>query len=213
MFFSDGSVGLHIRSIITTWYRLTTVRVLLRTLLIQDYFLRKYAPNQMLYRFLYTLKTPGSAWPGNGSVGAKLHSGSTITAEISQLDAKYDPELGQSDPIICQFDWFPGHRWHGMEFGPDGPFSRSRLTRVFLECNLFFKTSPKVMLRKIISVINSTWESFSAVFKICHLKSFPSPKSINRIRVTYMLAPRHLNSPFSGKRYVPLISGIGKHWL
>ena len=23
--------------------------------------------------------------------------------EISQLDAKYDPELGQSDPIICQF--------------------------------------------------------------------------------------------------------------
>ena len=24
--------------------------------------------------------------------------------EISQLDAKYDPELGQSDPIICQFD-------------------------------------------------------------------------------------------------------------
>ena len=24
--------------------------------------------------------------------------------EINQLDAKYDPELGQSDPIICQFD-------------------------------------------------------------------------------------------------------------
>ena len=54
--------------------------------------------------------------------------------EISQLDAKYDPELGQSDPIICQFDWFPGHRWPGMEFGPNGPFSGSRLTRVFLEC-------------------------------------------------------------------------------
>ena len=53
--------------------------------------------------------------------------------EISQLDAKYDPELGQSDPIICQFDWFPGHRWPGMEFGPNGPFSGSRLTRVFLE--------------------------------------------------------------------------------
>ena len=24
--------------------------------------------------------------------------------EISKLDEKYDPELGQSDPIICQFD-------------------------------------------------------------------------------------------------------------
>ena len=54
--------------------------------------------------------------------------------EISQLDAKYDPDLGQSDPIICQFDWFPGHRWPGMEFGPNGPFSGLRLTRVFLEC-------------------------------------------------------------------------------
>ena len=54
--------------------------------------------------------------------------------EISQLDAKYDPELGQSDPVICQFDWFPGHRWHGMEFGPNGSFSGSWLTRVFLEC-------------------------------------------------------------------------------
>ena len=54
--------------------------------------------------------------------------------EINQLDAKYDPELGQSDPIICQFDWFPGHRWPGMEFGPNGPFSGSRLTRMFLEC-------------------------------------------------------------------------------
>ena len=28
--------------------------------------------------------------------------------EISQLDAKYDPELGQSDPIMCQFDWNSG---------------------------------------------------------------------------------------------------------
>ena len=58
--------------------------------------------------------------------------------EISQLDAKYDPELGQSDPIICQFDWFPSHRW--MEFGPNGPFSGSRLTRVFLECGFAEKS-------------------------------------------------------------------------
>ena len=30
--------------------------------------------------------------------------------EISQLDAKFDPEQGQFDPIICHFDCFSGHR-------------------------------------------------------------------------------------------------------
>ena len=151
----------------------------------------------------YTLKTPGSAWPGKGSIGAKLHSGSTITAEISQLDAKYDPELGQSDPIICKFDWFPGHRWHGMEFGPNGPFSGSRLTRVFLECNLFFKTSPKVMLRKIIRVINSTWESSTQFSKFAIYNHSPAPSPIYRIRGTYARYPSP-ELPFLGKKIYPL---------
>ena len=78
----------------------------------------------------YTLNTPGSAWPGKGSIGAKLLSGSTITRKSVNLTRN----MTQSDPIICQFDWFPGHRWPEMEFGPNGPFSGSRLTRVFLEC-------------------------------------------------------------------------------
>ena len=30
----------------------------------------------------YTLKTPGSAWPGKGSTGAKLHSGSKMTRKV-----------------------------------------------------------------------------------------------------------------------------------
>ena len=30
----------------------------------------------------YTLKTPGSAWPGKGSIGAKLHSGSKMTRKL-----------------------------------------------------------------------------------------------------------------------------------
>ena len=32
--------------------------------------------------YITTLKTPGSAWPGKGSVGAKLHSGSKITRKL-----------------------------------------------------------------------------------------------------------------------------------
>ena len=30
----------------------------------------------------FTLKTPGSAWPGKGSIGAKLHSGSKMTRKL-----------------------------------------------------------------------------------------------------------------------------------
>ena len=67
--------------------------------------------------------------------------------EISQLDAKYDPELGQSDPIICQFDWFPGHRWPGMEFGPNGPFFRVTadpcVFRVYIYVFIMYSRDPR----------------------------------------------------------------------
>ena len=50
----------------------------------------------------YTLKTTGSEIDPE-----RVHWGQTPfrvndDPEISQLDAKCDPELGQSDPIICQ---------------------------------------------------------------------------------------------------------------
>ena len=50
----------------------------------------------------YTLKTPGSEIDPE-----RVHWGQTPfrvndDPEISQLDAEYDPELDQSDPIICQ---------------------------------------------------------------------------------------------------------------
>ena len=52
--------------------------------------------------FSYTLKTPGSEIDPE-----RVHWGHTPfrvnnDPEISQLDAECDPELGQSDPIICQ---------------------------------------------------------------------------------------------------------------
>ena len=37
------------------------------------------ASDVILQQRINTLKTPGSAWPGKGSIGAKLHSGSTMT--------------------------------------------------------------------------------------------------------------------------------------
>ena len=69
--------------------------------------------------FPYTLKTPGSA-----VTRKRVHSGQT------PFRVNDDPEISQIDPalghISRQVDWFPGHRWPGMEFGPNGPFSRSR---------------------------------------------------------------------------------------
>ena len=52
--------------------------------------------------YMYTLKTPGSEIDPE-----RVHWGQTPfrvndDPEISQLDAESDPELGQSDPIICQ---------------------------------------------------------------------------------------------------------------
>ena len=62
----------------------------------------------------FTLKHPGQRDPEKGSIGGQTPFRVNNDPEISQLDPKYDPELGQSDPIICQFDWFPGDRWPGM---------------------------------------------------------------------------------------------------
>ena len=64
---------------------------------------------------------PGQRWPGNWSA-------------ISRLDKQWgqiDQTLGH---ILRQVDWFPGHRWPGMEFGPNGPFPGQVLTLVFSEC-------------------------------------------------------------------------------
>ena len=48
---------------------------------------------------MHSIKTLGSNLTRKGSIGAKLHSDDP---EISQPDAEYDPELFQSDLIICQ---------------------------------------------------------------------------------------------------------------
>ena len=45
--------------------------------------------------------------------------------EISQLDAEYDPELGQSDHIICPADRIPGRFCPEWSLAPMDPFSGS----------------------------------------------------------------------------------------
>ena len=77
---------------------------------------------------------PGSAWPIKGSIWGQTPFRVNNDPEISQLDAEYDPELGQSDPIIgqvcrkltkfrvtfdteqsiTQMDPFPGHTEPGV---------------------------------------------------------------------------------------------------
>ena len=81
--------------------------------------------------------------------------------EISQPDAEYDPELGQSDPIICQvcgkLTDFQGHPWTGMEFGPNKTLSGSSLTRVLLECGSYG------------TVLREVWPIHQPVRAVCQM--------------------------------------------
>ena len=73
--------------------------------------------------------------------------------EISQLDAEYDPELGQSDPIILsslqKADQIPGHFWPGTEYDPNGPFFRVTLTRVYLEWTFYYTCTLNVTIAQV----------------------------------------------------------------
>ena len=80
---------------------------------------------------MYTLKTPRSAWPGKRSVGARLHSGSTMTRKSVNLTRNLTQSWVNLTALVINLTDFRVTR---MEFGPNGPFSESRLTRVFSEC-------------------------------------------------------------------------------
>ena len=58
---------------------------------------------ETLLKIYYTLKTPGSAWPGKGSIiGANLHSGSTMTRKSVNLTRNMTQSWVNLTPIICQ---------------------------------------------------------------------------------------------------------------
>ena len=78
---------------------------------------------------LTILKTPGSNWTRK-----RVHWGQTPfrvnnDPEISQLDSEYDPELGKSDPFICQvcrkLTTFRVTVDPERSMTPNGPFSGS----------------------------------------------------------------------------------------
>ena len=74
-------------------------------------------------------KTPGSAWPGKGSVGVKLHSGSTMTRKSVNLTRNMTQNWVSLAPLFVNLtdfrvtvdpEWslaptdpFPGHGWPG----------------------------------------------------------------------------------------------------
>ena len=62
---------------------------------------------------LYTLKTPRSAWPGKGSIGAKLHSGSPMTRKSVNLTRNMTQSWVNLTPLFVSLTDF----------------------RVFLECS------------------------------------------------------------------------------
>ena len=112
--------------------------------------------------------------------------------EIGQLSADLTNNGGQTDPALGhiprQVDWFPGHRWPGMEFGPNGPFPGQFLTRVFLECSvLFFQdkfyASTLILLRDMLGIrhhdipltsveMTDTFCFFCKKCHFCHLLLF-----------------------------------------
>ena len=74
----------------------------------------------------------------------RIHWGYTLfwvndDPEISQLDAEYDPELSQSEPIICQvcrkLTKFRVTFDPELSMTPMDHFLRVTLTRMFLECS------------------------------------------------------------------------------
>ena len=87
-------------------------------------------------------KTPGSTWPGKGSIiEVKLHPGSKMTQKsVSFLQIwqimRSDWSSSVWGHIPRQADTFSGHRWPGMELDPNGPFPDQVWTPCFwnLEC-------------------------------------------------------------------------------
>ena len=82
--------------------------------------------------------TPGSTWPGNGSIVAKLHSGSTMTRKSVNLTRNMTQSWVTLTPLFVKSDQILGHFWPRTEVWPQWTFFRVTLTRVLLECIMHF---------------------------------------------------------------------------
>ena len=89
-----------------------------------------------LSHVMHSKKTPGSNLTRKGSIWGQTPFRVNDDLEIRQLDAEYDLELGQSDPILCQirrkltdYRVIVGSEW---SLTPMALF-RVTLTRVFSE--------------------------------------------------------------------------------
>ena len=122
----------------------------------------------------YTLKTPGSARPGKGSIGAKLHSGSTMTRKSVNLTWNMTQiwvNLTSLFVNLTDFRVIVDPEW---SLAPDGPFSGSRLTRVFLECRAMTRLVDFLQVSAILYFI-----SWMNVYKLQDKDCYESPT--NRI--------------------------------
>ena len=90
----------------------------------------------VLWHIGYTLKTPGSNGVKRVNWGQTPFRVNDDPA-IRQLDVEYDPELGQSDPIIGQVCRKLTKFWAISYTEPQWILFWVTLTRVFLECNRY----------------------------------------------------------------------------
>ena len=116
---------------------------------------------------IYTLKTPRSAWPGKGSIGVILRSGSTVTRNVVSFLQTWQ---------IKGPDWpssgsYSESSWPGMEFGPNGPFSESSLTLVFFFLLVLPGLVSLPLTRKVPLELLVSWSCFSASFLVIFSKN------------------------------------------
>ena len=85
----------------------------------------------------YTLKHPGQTWSGKGSIGAKLHSGSTMTRKSVSLTRNMTQSWVNLTPLFVKSaeSWpHSGSLLTRNGVWPQWTLFRVTLTRVFLEC-------------------------------------------------------------------------------
>ena len=113
-----------------------------------DHYLQRQIVRARIIIWLFTLNTPGLTWLGKGSIGAKLHSGSTMTRKLVSFLQTWQ-RMGSDWP---SFGSYSTSSW--LIFGssltrngvwPQLTLSRVTLTRVFLEC--WYRVCVRIMVR------------------------------------------------------------------
>ena len=100
----------------------------------------------------HTIQVPGSAWPGKGSIGAKLHSGSTLTLKLVSFMQTWQitgTDWPSSGSLYSALSWLISR----LSLTPNGDWPQWTLTGSSLTCiskHVFFKSTSICFLQLLI---------------------------------------------------------------